>query len=175
MVCRPLVMRPVPRCAQFRFLAPLLLTHGRWSYKRISLVIMCASRRASLFRRTNMSALPLLHVHSAAPPTTSASLQSVRNRSSRQSFAGRYFFYKNVVYTFTLFWFNLLAGFSGQRMYDDWYHSMYSLIFTSMPVIAVGLLDQDVSKARPAGPSDDLMCATAWTVYHRPLSFPATA
>lgn len=93
-------------------------------------------------------ALPDLH--SAAPPTASASLQSGRNRSSRQSFAGRYFFYKNVVYTFTLFWFNLLAGYSGQRMYDDWYHSMYNLIFTSMPVIAVGLLDQDVSKARSA-------------------------
>ena len=27
-----------------------------------------------------------------------------------------YFFYKNVVYTCTLFWFNLFAGFSGQRM-----------------------------------------------------------
>ena len=62
----------VARRAQFRFLAPLLLTHGRWSYKRISLVIMCASRRASMFRRTNMPALPLLHVHSAAPPTTPA-------------------------------------------------------------------------------------------------------
>ncbi len=41
--------------------------HGRWSYKRVALVIM-------------------------------------------------YFFYKNVVYTCTLFWFNLFAGFSGQRM-----------------------------------------------------------
>lgn len=78
-----------------------------------------------------------------------------------------------MVYTFTLFWFNLLAGFSGQRMYDDWYHSMYNLIFTSMPVIAVGLLDQDVSKARSAGLSHDLVCA--YTMYPRPLSFPATA
>lgn len=61
------------------------------------------------------------------------------------------------MYTFTLFWFNLFAGYSGQRMYDDWYHSMYNLIFTSMPVIAVGLLDQDVSKAHPLSVSSKVV------------------
>jgi Phospholipid-translocating P-type ATPase C-terminal len=58
----------------------------------------------------------------------------------------RYFFYKNSVYTFTQFWFTLYAAYSGQRFYDDWYQSFYNLLFTSIPVIVVGLLDQDVSK-----------------------------
>ncbi|KAK9812802.1 hypothetical protein WJX72_004072 [[Myrmecia] bisecta] len=58
-----------------------------------------------------------------------------------------YFFYKNTVYTLTQFWFNLYAAYSGQRFYDDWYQSFYNLLFTSLPVIVVGLLDQDVSKA----------------------------
>ncbi len=35
--------------------------------------------------------------------------------------AHRYFFYKNMAYTLTQFWFNLYTAFSGQRLYDDWY------------------------------------------------------
>ena len=61
--------------------------------------------------------------------------------------ARRYFFYKNMTYTLTQFWFNLYALNSGQRLYDDWYQAFYNLLFTSLPVIVAGLLDQDVSKA----------------------------
>lgn len=43
----------------------------------------------------------------------------------------RYFFYKNTVYTFTQFWFNLQTGFSGQRFYEDWYQSFYNLVGAS--------------------------------------------
>jgi len=64
--------------------------------------------------------------------------------------ARRYFFYKNMTYTLTQFWFNLYALNSGQRLYDDWYQAFYNLLFTSLPVIVAGLLDQDVSKVRPA-------------------------
>ena len=62
--------------------------------------------------------------------------------------ARSYFFYKNMTYTLTQFWFNLYALNSGQRLYDDWYQAFYNLLFTSLPVIVAGLLDQDVSKAR---------------------------
>ena len=58
----------------------------------------------------------------------------------------RYFFYKNTVFTLVQFWFNLYAAYSGQRFYDDWLQAFYNLLFTSLPVIALGLLDQDVSK-----------------------------
>ncbi|KAL1355163.1 hypothetical protein AAHE18_05G094800 [Arachis hypogaea] len=82
--------------AQFRYLADLLLVHGRWSYLRICKVVT-------------------------------------------------YFFYKNLTFTLTQFWFTFQAGFSGQRFYDDWFQSLYNVIFTALPVIIVGLFDKDVS------------------------------
>ncbi|CAL5188826.1 unnamed protein product [Lathyrus oleraceus] len=82
--------------AQFRYLADLLLIHGRWSYLRICQVVM-------------------------------------------------YFFYKNLTFTLTQFWFNFQTGFSGQRFYDDWFQSLYNVFFTALPVIIVGLFDKDVS------------------------------
>ncbi|XP_019431016.1 PREDICTED: phospholipid-transporting ATPase 3-like isoform X2 [Lupinus angustifolius] len=82
--------------AQFRYLADLLLVHGRWSYLRICKVVI-------------------------------------------------YFFYKNLTFTLTQFWFTFQTGFSGQRFYDDWFQSLYNVIFTALPVIMVGLFDKDVS------------------------------
>ncbi|XP_031404839.1 putative phospholipid-transporting ATPase 9 isoform X2 [Punica granatum] len=56
-----------------------------------------------------------------------------------------YFFYKNIAFGFTLFYFEAYASFSGQPAYNDWYLSFYNVIFTSLPVIALGVFDQDVS------------------------------
>ncbi|KAH7279146.1 hypothetical protein KP509_37G007200 [Ceratopteris richardii] len=56
-----------------------------------------------------------------------------------------YFFYKNLMFTLTQFWFNLYTGFSGQRFYDDWFQSLYNVVFTALPVIIVGIFDKDVS------------------------------
>ncbi|KAI3503445.1 hypothetical protein L1887_31886 [Cichorium endivia] len=56
-----------------------------------------------------------------------------------------YFFYKNIAFGFTLFWFEAHASFSGQPAYNDWYMSFYNVFFTSLPVIALGVFDQDVS------------------------------
>ncbi|CAI8594500.1 unnamed protein product [Vicia faba] len=81
---------------QFRFLERLLLVHGHWCYRRISMMIC-------------------------------------------------YFFYKNIAFGFTLFWFEAYASFSGQAAYNDWYMSCYNVFFTSLPVIALGVFDQDVS------------------------------
>ncbi|KAK2993091.1 hypothetical protein RJ640_024328 [Escallonia rubra] len=82
--------------AQFRFLERLLLVHGHWCYRRITMMIC-------------------------------------------------YFFYKNITFGFTLFWFEAHASFSGQPAYNDWYMSFYNVFFTSLPVIALGVFDQDVS------------------------------
>ncbi|BAT74602.1 phospholipid-transporting ATPase 3 [Vigna umbellata] len=84
--------------AQFRYLADLLLVHGRWSYLRVCKVVL-------------------------------------------------YFFYKNLTFTLTQFWFTFQTGFSGQRFYDDWFQSLYNVIFTALPVIIVGLFDKDVSSS----------------------------
>lgn len=56
-----------------------------------------------------------------------------------------YFFYKNIVFGFTLFFFEMYASFSGQTVYNDWFLSLYNVFFTSLPVIALGVFDQDVS------------------------------
>ncbi|KAK6931154.1 P-type ATPase, N-terminal [Dillenia turbinata] len=56
-----------------------------------------------------------------------------------------YFFYKNLTFTLTQFWFNFQTGFSGQRFYDDWFQSLYNVIFTALPVVILGLFDKDVS------------------------------
>ncbi|KAL1373119.1 hypothetical protein HN51_003131 [Arachis hypogaea] len=56
-----------------------------------------------------------------------------------------YFFYKNVAFGFTLFFFEMYASFSGQAAYNDWFMSLYNVFFTSLPVIALGVFDQDVS------------------------------
>ncbi|CAN6444510.1 unnamed protein product [Victoria cruziana] len=56
-----------------------------------------------------------------------------------------YFFYKNIAFGFTLFLYEAYASFSGQTIYDDWYLSFYNVFFTSLPVVALGVFDQDVS------------------------------
>lgn len=52
--------------AQFRFLAPLLLVHGRWSYKRLSKVVGCASApgsRSSSLKTSHCSVVPVIEEH----------------------------------------------------------------------------------------------------------------
>ncbi|XP_059308703.1 putative phospholipid-transporting ATPase 9 [Lycium ferocissimum] len=56
-----------------------------------------------------------------------------------------YFFYKNVAFGFTLFLYETYASFSAQLAYNDWFLSLYNVFFTSLPVIALGVFDQDVS------------------------------
>ncbi|GAA0151878.1 primary active transporter [Lithospermum erythrorhizon] len=56
-----------------------------------------------------------------------------------------YFFYKNVTFGITVFLYEAYASFSGQPAYNDWFLSLYNVFFSSLPVIALGVFDQDVS------------------------------
>lgn len=56
-----------------------------------------------------------------------------------------YFFYKNIAFGVTLFYFEAFAGFSGQSIYDDWYMLLFNVLLTSLPVISLGVFEQDVS------------------------------
>jgi phospholipid-translocating ATPase len=56
-----------------------------------------------------------------------------------------YFFYKNITFGLTLFYYEAYASFSGEVMYNDWYSSLFNVLFTSLPVIALGVFEQDVS------------------------------
>jgi phospholipid-translocating ATPase len=55
------------------------------------------------------------------------------------------FFYKNIVWTFTIFWYQIFCNFDMTYLYDYTYILLFNLAFTSLPVIFMGVLDQDVS------------------------------
>lgn len=55
-----------------------------------------------------------------------------------------YFFYKNIAFGLTIFYFEAFAGFSGQSVYNDWYMILFNVILTSLPVISLGVFEQDV-------------------------------
>ncbi|RXN21326.1 phospholipid-transporting ATPase ID-like protein [Labeo rohita] len=57
----------------------------------------------------------------------------------------RYFFYKNFTFTFVHFWYGFFCGFSAQTVYDEWFITLYNLMYTALPVIALSLFDQDVN------------------------------
>ena len=80
---------------EFRGLWKLILVHGRWSYFRISQMIV-------------------------------------------------YFFYKNMIFTIPHFLFGFLCCFSGQTIFDDWYISLYNLLFTSFPLVMRSIFEKDV-------------------------------
>ncbi|OIW15908.1 hypothetical protein TanjilG_04443 [Lupinus angustifolius] len=56
-----------------------------------------------------------------------------------------YFFYKNIAFGLTIFYFEAYAGFSGQSVYEDWYMILFNVVLTSLPVISLGVFEQDVS------------------------------
>ncbi|POR32565.1 Phospholipid-transporting ATPase, partial [Tolypocladium paradoxum] len=55
------------------------------------------------------------------------------------------FFYKNMVWTFSIFWFEIFCDFDITYLFDYTYILMFNLFFTSIPVGIMGVLDQDVS------------------------------
>ncbi|KAL4912226.1 hypothetical protein BDW62DRAFT_195155 [Aspergillus aurantiobrunneus] len=54
------------------------------------------------------------------------------------------FFYKNLVWTFALFWYSIYNDFDGSYLFDYTYIVLVNLAFTSLPVILMGIFDQDV-------------------------------
>ncbi|OAF58242.2 hypothetical protein VC83_06489 [Pseudogymnoascus destructans] len=55
------------------------------------------------------------------------------------------FFYKNIVWTFSLFWYQIFCDFDISYLYHITYITLFNLAFTSLAVILMGVLDQDVS------------------------------
>ncbi|XP_063309827.1 phospholipid-transporting ATPase ID-like [Pelobates fuscus] len=55
-----------------------------------------------------------------------------------------YFFYKNFAFTLVHFWYGFFCGFSAQTVYDEWFITLYNLVYTSLPVLGMSLFDQDV-------------------------------
>ncbi|XP_022144115.1 phospholipid-transporting ATPase 1-like isoform X2 [Momordica charantia] len=56
-----------------------------------------------------------------------------------------YNFYRNAVFVLMLFWYILCTAFSTTSALTDWSSVFYSVIYTSIPTIFVGILDKDLS------------------------------
>ncbi|BGO94943.1 hypothetical protein NBRC10512_000622 [Rhodotorula toruloides] len=54
------------------------------------------------------------------------------------------FFYKNIVWTLTLFIFQFFCNFDSTYLYEYTLLMLFSLVFTSLPVAVLGIFDQDV-------------------------------
>ncbi|KAF5097525.1 hypothetical protein D0Z00_002357 [Geotrichum galactomycetum] len=68
------------------------------------------------------------------------------------------FFYKNMVFTFALFWYGVFSSFDGAYLFEYTFVMLFNLAFTSAPVILLGILDQDV---------DDRLCLAVPQLYQR--------
>ncbi|KAJ7444617.1 phospholipid-transporting ATPase 1 [Mycena galericulata] len=55
------------------------------------------------------------------------------------------FFYKNVIWTFGLFWFMPFNSFDATYLYHYTFILLCNLLFTSLPVIVMGAFDQDIN------------------------------
>ena len=52
---------------------------------------------------------------------------------------------QNIVWTFALFWYQLYNNFDTTYLVDYTYILLVNIVFTSVPVIFMGVLDQDVN------------------------------
>ncbi|KAI8922887.1 hypothetical protein BC831DRAFT_58074 [Entophlyctis helioformis] len=56
------------------------------------------------------------------------------------------FFYKNMTWVFAMVWYQFFSGFTALILYDYNYILLFNLIFTSLPPLIIGVLDQDLSQ-----------------------------
>ncbi|KAG8948486.1 hypothetical protein FRC04_009694 [Tulasnella sp. 424] len=71
----------------------------------------------------------------------------VHGRWSYQRIADMHsnFFYKNVIWTFAMFWYLFHNSWDATYLYQYTFILLYNLAFTSLPVIVMGAFDQDIN------------------------------
>ncbi|CAL5196503.1 unnamed protein product [Lathyrus oleraceus] len=57
-----------------------------------------------------------------------------------------YNFYRNAVFVLILFWYVLFTAFTVTTAINEWSSVLYSIVYTAVPTIVVGILDKDLSK-----------------------------
>ncbi|XP_021100663.1 phospholipid-transporting ATPase IK isoform X10 [Heterocephalus glaber] len=57
----------------------------------------------------------------------------------------RYFFYKTVASLMAQIWFACYTSFSAQPLYEGWFLALCNLLYSTLPVLYMGLFEQDVS------------------------------
>nr|XP_048316326.1 phospholipid-transporting ATPase IK isoform X1 [Myodes glareolus] len=76
----------------------------------------------------------------------------------------RYFFYKTVASMMAQIWFSMFNGFTAQPLYEGWFLALFNLLYSTLPVLYIGLFEQDVTAEKSlkmpelyvAGQKDDL-------------------
>ncbi|KQK03916.1 phospholipid-transporting ATPase 1 [Brachypodium distachyon] len=58
-----------------------------------------------------------------------------------------YNFYKNATFVLVLFWYVLYTAFTLTTAISEWSSLLYTVLYTSLPTIVVGILDKDLSKS----------------------------
>ncbi|CAM0880948.1 unnamed protein product [Alopecurus aequalis] len=58
-----------------------------------------------------------------------------------------YSFYKNATFVLVLFWYVLYTAFTLTTAITEWSSLLYTVLYTSLPTIVVGILDKDLSKS----------------------------
>ena len=56
-----------------------------------------------------------------------------------------YFFYKNFIFTLNQFYYSYQCLGSGQTIVDDWYISLFNLVFTAIPLCISAVTDSDIN------------------------------
>ncbi|XP_057768948.1 LOW QUALITY PROTEIN: phospholipid-transporting ATPase 1-like [Salvia miltiorrhiza] len=65
---------------------------------------------------------------------------------NRMSYMILYNFYRNAVFVLILFWYVLFTSYTLTTAITDWSSVLYSVLYTSVPTIIVGVLDKDLSR-----------------------------
>ncbi|KDO26161.1 hypothetical protein SPRG_08522 [Saprolegnia parasitica CBS 223.65] len=69
-----------------------------------------------------------------------------RSNYERVSKLVLYILYKNILLIAAQFWFALGTGFSGQKMYLEVGVQLYNVVFTSLPIVLLAVMDADVPR-----------------------------
>ncbi|XP_063057432.1 phospholipid-transporting ATPase IC [Engraulis encrasicolus] len=57
----------------------------------------------------------------------------------------RVFLFKTTSFALVHVWYSFFSGFSSQRVYESWFISLYTVMYTSIPVQCLAVFEQDVS------------------------------
>lgn len=131
--------------AQFRFLENLVLYHGFWSYARVARLVNYFFYKNIAFTLTQTwCAGRDGERQGEGPPLGSLRANALRRvRTCNKTPMGR------AGFAFAPFphRFQIYTGWSGQRIYDDWYQTLFNIVFTSMPVFIFCIFDKDIGSA----------------------------
>ncbi|XP_004595981.2 phospholipid-transporting ATPase IK [Ochotona princeps] len=60
----------------------------------------------------------------------------------------RYFIYKTLASMMVQIWFAFYSGFTAQPLYEGWFLALFNLLYSTLPILYIGLFEQDVSAER---------------------------